>query len=199
MIGTLVAATAGQTAGRYFLKMLFSTGFVAVSALVNREGPALALLVIFSGITGPAIRIMSFRTNGIYDRLIATPAPKPLLVLGYIGIWSAAVFFALLPAIGISMVLLGPVILLPACLGLVLAACIGTICGLAAKTLGDAHFFAVLAAVPLMIGAVLPGPQSLILPYSSIAAASVTLPSFVSQAGILVLVLIILGGAATRM
>jgi hypothetical protein len=199
MIRTVAAAAAAQARGRFALKILLSAGFVAVSALVHREGFALALLVIFSGITGPAIRIMTIRTSGLYDRLIASPASKPALVLGYTGIWSAAVFAALVPAVAIALVLLGPGIILPVGTGTVLAVTIGTLCGLAAKTLGDAHLIAILATVPLIIATILPGPQSLVLPYSSIAAVPVAPLAYLLQAGFLLLVLMILGGLATRM
>jgi hypothetical protein len=199
MIRTLVMAAAAQTPGRFVIKAVLSAGFVAVSALVHREGFALALLVIFSGVTGPAIRIVSLRTGGILDRLVASPASKPLLVLGYTGIWSAAVFAALVPAVTIGVVLQDYGILVPVSTGTVLAAGIGTLCGLAAKTLGDAHLLAVLAAIPLIISAVAPGSWSLLLPYPSIAAGPVTLLSSLSQLGFLAIFLLALGGLATRM
>jgi hypothetical protein len=199
MIRTLAAAAAAQSRGRFALKILLSAGFVAVSALVHREGFALALLVIFSGITGPAIRIVTLRTSGLYDRLKASPASKPAMVLGYTGIWSAAVFAALVPAAAIAMALLGPGIILPMGTGTVLAVTIGTLCGLGAKTLGDAHLLAILATVPLIIATIVPGPQTLVLPYSSIAAVPVSPLASLSQAGFLFVCLLILGGVAARM
>lgn len=199
MIPVPVRATAAQTPGRFALKTVILTVLVAGAALVQKEGLALALLLIFSGVTGPAIRIMTLRTSGIFDRIMVSPVNKPAVFLLYTGIWSTAVLSALVPAVAISLYLLGPALLVPIITGSILAASIGTLSGLAATTLGDAHLYAILATAPLVAGTLIPGPWSLVLPFSSLSMNTTSLLFSLSQIGFLGLWLMITAGMASRM
>lgn len=199
MIPVPVRATAAQTPGRFALKTVILTVLVAGAALVQKEGLVLALLLIFSGVTGPAIRIMTLRTSGIFDRIMVSPVNKPAVFLLYTGIWSTAVLSALVPAVAISLYLLGPALLVPIITGSILAASIGTLSGLAATTLGDAHLYAILATAPLVAGTLIPGPWSLVLPFSSLSMNTTSLLFSLSQIGFLGLWLMITAGMASRM
>jgi len=199
MIETIFRAVAAQSSGRFILKSLVSLIFVAIFTVIQKGGLALAMLVIFSGVTGPAIRIVTLRTSGILDRIITTPAHKPSMFLIFTGVWSAAVFAALVPALVILLFQAGPVIMVPVISGTVLAVSIGTLTGIAAKTLGDAHLYAILAAVPLIIGTLLPGPQSLALPYSSMSLTLFPAISLLTQTCFLGVWLMILAGLVSRM
>jgi len=198
MIRSLGRAASGQTPTRFLAKTVLSTALVAGAVLVHREGFALSFLLVFSGITGPAVRLMSLRASGMLDRLLSSPAPKPGLVLGYTGFWSISTLAALAPAIAIAGVSAGPPVLVSAVAGSVLASGIGTLCGLLARSLGDAHLLAVSASLPLIAGMVLPGPWSFFLPYAAIATGTFTAPALASQAGLAAGSLILLGGLVSR-
>jgi hypothetical protein len=198
MISIPVRAVAAQTPWRFILKSLVSLFLVAAAAVIHKEGPALALLVIFSGVTSPAIRVMTLKMNGIFDRIRVSPVSRPSVVLVYTGIWSVAAFAALIPAIIVVLYLLDPILLVPLLIGTVLAVTIGTLAGLAAKTLGDAHLYAILAAGLLIIGTLAAGPLSLLFPYSSVSMNTISLVSAITQTGFLILWLVVLVAVAER-
>jgi len=198
MMLSLGSAASGQTPPRFLAKTVLATGIVAAAAFMQRGGFALAILLVVAGITGPAVRVMNLRTNGMVDRLRSCPASKPGLVLGYAGLWSVVTLAALAPAIAIAGLSSGPAVIAPAVTGSVLAAGVGTLCGLAARTLGDVHLLAIAASVPLVAGAVLPGPWSLFLPYASVAAGTLTPLALASQIGLAACCLALLGGLASR-
>ncbi len=199
MIGIPFRAVAAQTPWRFVMKVVVSMFLVAIAVVIHKEGLALALLVIFSGVTGPAIRIVTLRMSGMLDRIMVSPAYRPFLVLTYTGIWSIAVFAALVPASLIVLYLQGSALLLPLITGTVLAVSVGTLAGLAAKTLGDAHLYAILAAAPLVVSSLVPGPQSLVLPYSTISMNIFSPFSTVTQIGFLIVWLLVLVAVASRM
>jgi hypothetical protein len=199
MITVTARAVSAQTLTRFLSKALLSAALVAAAALFGKEGLALSLLVIFSGVTGPALRIVTLRMSGILDRVTVSPVNKPSAALFYTAVWSAMVCLALVPAIVIAVYLLGPALLVRFGIGGILAVTVGTLSGIAAKTLGDAHLYAVLAAVPLILATLIPYSPASILPYASLSANTVSLGSSVVQTGFLVALLMILAGVASRM
>ncbi len=199
MIGIPFRAVAAQTPWRFMLKALSAVFLVGIAAVIHKEGLALSLLVIFSGITGPAIRVMTLKMSGMLDSIRVSPVSRPSAVLVFTGIWSVTVSAALVPAMVIALYLQGPALLVPLITGTVLAVTIGTLAGLMAGSLGDAHLFSILAAAPLIIGTLIPGPQSLVLPYPSMSMNAISLVSMVTQIGFLILLLLILAGVAERM
>ena len=159
MIGIPFRAVAAQTPGRFMLKVLSAVFLVGIAAVIHREGLVLSLLVIFSGVTGPALRVMTLKMSGMFDRIRVSPVSKPSAVLVFTGIWSVTVSSSLVPAMVIVLFLQGPALLVPLVTGTVLAVTIGTLAGLGAKSLGDAHLYAILAAAPLIIGTLIRAPS----------------------------------------
>ncbi len=199
MIGIPFRAVAVQTPWRLMFKALAAVVLVGVAAGIHREGLVLSLIVIFSGVTGPALRVMTLKMSGRFDRIRVSPVSRPSAVLVFTCIWSATVFAALVPAIVIALYLQGPALLIPIATGTVLAVTIGTIAGLGAGSLGDAHLYAILAAALLVIGTLIPGPQALLLPYPSLSMNAISLAPMVSQIGFLILMVLILAGLVSRM
>ena len=199
MIGIPFRAVAAQTPWRFMFKALTAVVLVGIAAGIHKEGLVLSLLVIFSGITGPALRVMTLKMSGIFDRIRVSPVSRPSAVLVFTGIWSITVFAALVPAMAIALYLQGPALLVPLVTGTVLAVTIGTLAGLEAGSLGDAHLYAILASAPLIIGTLIPGPQFLLLPYPSMSMNAISLVPTVTQIGFLILMVLILTGIVSRM
>lgn len=198
MIPAAARAVAGQAPSRFLLKSFLSLVIVAGSALAGREGAALALLVIFSGVTGPALRISSLRLSGVFDRILVSPVSRPTAALYFTGIWGLAVGIALVPAAVVAVSRSGPALIIPLVTGILLAVAAGTFAGLVSDSLAGAHFSAILVSGMLIVAAVVPGPLSPVLPFGSLVqtGSAVAVPA---QLGLIAGVLLLLAAISTRM
>lgn len=198
MIPVPARAVAGQAPSRFLLKVFLSLVIVAGSALAGREGTALALLVIFSGVTGPALRISSLRMSGVFDRILVSPVSRPAAALYFTGVWGLAVGAALVPATIVVASRSGPALIMPLVAGILLAVAAGTFAGLVSDSLAGAHLSAILASGILVVATVVPGPHASVLPFGSlIQAGSAT--GVPAQLALLAGVLLLLAAVSTRM
>lgn len=195
MMALKFKALAGQSTTWMIVKAAVSLIVVALAALVSREGLALAIIIIFMGVTGPAIRLVTMKMGGMYDRLIVSPASKPRFFFEFSGLWGIAVLLPLLPAIAAVAILTGPAAIVPVLTGTALAIMLGTLAGFLSRGLSDAHLAALLAAGLLIAVTFVTTPVTVFLPYASLSAgaydpavlaASLVLP--VAAAAVLTLV-----------
>jgi hypothetical protein len=195
MMALKFRALAGQSVPWLVVKAVVSVLVVALAALVSREGLALAIIIVFMGVTGPAIRLVTIKMSRIYDRLIVSPVPKPRFFLEFCGLWGIAVLLPLVPAIAVVMALTGPAAMIPVITGTALAVTLGTMAGFLSRGLSDAHLAALLVAGLLIALTLVKTPVAGLIPYVSLLAGtydpvalvvSVVLP--VAAAAVLVLV-----------
>ncbi len=165
-------ALAGQTPLRVIAKAVLSLVVVGLAAVVSREGPVLAILVIFTGVTGPTIRLVTMKTEGIFDRIIVSPAAKPRFFLHFAGLWVIAVLLPLVPAIIVVMILAGPLTIIPILLGTLLAVTLGTLAGFATRGLSEAHLAALVVAGILIPLSIIRTPVAPFLPYTAFSSTS---------------------------
>jgi len=165
-------ALAGQSAPWLIVKAVVSLLVVALAALVSREGLALAIIIVFMGVTGPAIRLVTMKMSGIYDRLIVSPVSKPRFFLAFSGLWGVAVLLPLLPAIAVVAILTGPAAIVPVITGTALAVTLGTLAGFLSRGLSDAHLAALLVAGLLIAVFLVKSPVAGFFPYASLSAGT---------------------------
>lgn len=185
-------ALAGQTTLRVLAKVVLLTLIVAAAAFFSHGGSVLALLIIFTGVTGPAIRLVSMKIDGTFDRIIVSPAAKPVFFLRFAGLWAIAVILPLIPAVILIAILQGPVIIIPVLLGTILAVTLGTLAGFGARGLSDAHLTALLMAGALISLSIIRTPVAVFLPYTFLASvpaepAGLVVSALLPAAGIIIL------------
>ncbi len=165
-------ALAGQTPIRLIAKAALSLLFVGVAVFVSREGLVLAIMIIFTGVTGPTIRLVTMKMDGVYDRIIVSPVSKPRFFLGFAGHWVIAVLLPLIPAIAVVMIRTGPVTIIPVVLGMVLAVTLGTLAGFTSRGLSEGHLAALLVSGLLIPLSIIRTPVAAFLPYTTISSSS---------------------------
>ncbi|HTY52087.1 MAG TPA: hypothetical protein VMB35_02715 [Methanomicrobiales archaeon] len=165
-------ALAGQSAIWITAKAAVSLSVVGLAGLVSRGGLALAVIIVFMGVTGPTIRLVTMKMGGIYDRILVSPASKPGFFLEFAGYWAVAVLLPLVPAIVAVAILAGPAMIIPVLAGTVLAVTSGTMAGFMSRGLSDAHLAALLVAGLLIALSLVRTPVAGLLPYSVLAAAT---------------------------
>ena len=191
-------ALAGQTPVRVLAKAALSLLAVMLAAFFSREGAVLAILIIFTGVTGPTIRLVTMKLDGTFDRIIVSPVSKPLFFLRFAGLWVIAVILPLVPAISVVAILQGPVTIIPVLLGTVLAAILGTLAGSVAHGLSDAHLGALLMAGLLIPLSLIRTPAAVFLPYAALSTFPVEPAGFVLSAILPAAGIVILAVAASR-
>lgn len=172
-------ALAGQAFTRIIAKAALSFLLVVIAAFLAREGIALAMIIIFSGITSPTIRLATMKIAGTYDRIIVSPVSKPAFFLKVAGYFAIAAFIPLVPSIILVMVLANPVIIIPAVTGILLAAALGTVAGIVARGLSEAHLTALLASGLLIVLTAIRTPLTAVNPYYALSSPSYELPALV--------------------
>ncbi len=165
-------ALAGQSPLRMLAKAVISLLFVGLATLVSREGLALVMILIFTGVTGPTIRLVTLKMEGIYDRIIVSPVSKVRFFYGFAGFWAIAVLLPLVPAIALVAALHGPLTIIPVITGTVLAVTLGTLAGVVARGLSDAHLAALLVSALLIGLSLVKGPIADFIPYTALSLSS---------------------------
>jgi hypothetical protein len=191
-------ALAGQSPVRIIAKAAISLIVVGLAAFFSREALALAIIIIFTGITGPAIRLITMKMDGTYDRIIVSPAPKPRFWLNFAGLWTIAVLLPLLPAIAIMVLLDGPVTIIPIILGTVLATALGTLAGMVSRGLSDAHLAALVLSGMLIVLTIIRTPASAFLPYAALTSLSVDPLALITPGILPVVAIFVLALIASR-
>ncbi len=191
-------ALAGQTPLRIIAKAAVSLLVVAIAAVLSREGIALAIIIIFTGVTGPTIRLVTMKMDGIYDRIVVSPTSKPRFFVEYTGFWVIAVLLPLIPAITIVVILKGLVMIIPVISGTLLAAALGTLAGFVSRGLSEAHLFALFSSAVLIILSVIRIPLSTFMPYTIFSSTSTDPAALIISLILPSVVIIILAFAVSR-
>ena len=191
-------ALAGQTTLRIIAKAAISLLVVGLAALVSREGSALAIIIIFTGVTGPAIRLVTMKIDGTYIRVIVSPVSKARFFLGFAGLWTVAVLLPLVPSIAVVAIRDGPVTLLSVILGTILATILGTLAGLVSRGLSDTHLAALGIAGLLIVLSLIRTPVSAFLLYASLTYPSVNPAALITPVILPAIAIAVLAVAASR-
>ncbi|MEN6609462.1 MAG: hypothetical protein ABFC24_01345 [Methanoregulaceae archaeon] len=191
-------ALAGQSPVRVTAKAAVSLIFVGLAAFVSHGGPALAILIIFMGVTGPTLRLVTMKMDGIYDRIIVSPVPKFRFFLGFTGLWSIAVLLPLLPTIVLVAVLSGPVTIVPVVMGTILAASLGTLAGSVSRGLSEAHLAALALSALLIVLSIVKTPVAIFLPYTALSAGSADPIALAASAILTVIAVVLPAGVVSR-
>ena len=170
MIPVFFKALAGQSASRVAAKAVLSVIFVAIAAYFSRGDVALAIIIIFTGVTGPAIRLVTMKMNGTYDRIVVSPGLKSTFFLRFAGVWFIAVILPLVPSIAVVAVIYGSAVIVQAVSGTILAVSLGSIAGIAARGLSEAHLTALFAATVLIFLSFIKTPMTFFMPYTAFSS-----------------------------
>jgi len=192
------SALARQTPFRVIGKAALSLLVVGLAAFVSREGLALSLMIIFTGVTGPTIRLVTMKMDGIYDRIYVSPLSKPRFFLGFAGYWVVAVLLPLVPAIVVVMILNNPVTIIPVILGTVLAVALGTLAGFLSRGLSEAHLAALLVSGVFIPLSIIRTPLAAFLPFTAISSSAPQPAAFVLIVILPVVALVVLILAVSR-
>jgi hypothetical protein len=189
---------AGQSTIWLVAKAIVSLIVVGLAAFVGREGLALAIIIVFMGVTGPTIRLVTMKMGGTYDRIIVSPVSKPRFFLIFAGLWCGAVLLPLVPSIAVVAILAGPAMIIPVLTGTVLAVVSGTLAGFVSRGLSDAHVAALLIAGVLIALALVKTPITGLFPYAALVASSSDPEGLASSIIVPVVALIVLALAVSR-
>jgi hypothetical protein len=198
MMMTDFRALAGQSPVRIIAKAAVSLIVVGLAAFFSREALALAIIIIFTGITGPAIRLITMKMDGTYDRIIVSPAAKPRFFLNFAGLWVIAVLLPLVPAIAVVMIRDGPVTIIPVILGTALATVLGTLAGFVSRGLSDAHLAALVLSGLLIVLTIIRTPAAGFLPYAALSSLSVDPAALITPVILTVIAIAVLALTASR-
>jgi hypothetical protein len=165
-------ALAGQSTIWLVVKAIVSFVVVGLAAFVGREGLALAIIIVFMGVTGPTIRLVTMKMGGTFDRIIVSPVSKPRFFLEFAGLWSGAVLLPLVPSIAVVAILAGPAMIIPVLTGTILAVASGTLAGFVSRGLSDAHLAALLVAGVLIALSLVKTPIAGLFPYAALSSPS---------------------------
>ena len=165
-------ALAGQTPFRIIAKAGLSLLFVGLATLVSREGLALSILIIFTGVTGPTIRLVTLKMDGLYDRIIVSPASKSRFFFKFAGFWTVAVLLPLIPAMVAVIIPQGPATIIPIISGTVLAVLVGTLAGVVSRGLSEAHLAAILTSGLLIVFSIINTPVATYVPFTALSSAA---------------------------
>ena len=191
-------ALAGQTPARIVAKAAVSLLVVGLAAVISREGPALAVIIIFTGVTGPAIRLVTMKMDGVYDRIIVSPVSKPLIFCAFAGLWAVAVLIPLVPAIVIVLIRSWPVVIIPVISGTLLAATLGTLAGVVSRGLSEAHLAAILTSAPFIVLSFIRTPLAPFIPYTLISSPFFGTAALIALVILPVIALVLLAFIASR-
>jgi hypothetical protein len=191
-------ALAGQTPVRVLAKAAISLLAVMLATLFSREGAVLAILIIFTGVTGPAIRLVTMKLDGTFDRIIVSPVSKPVFVTRFAVLWTIAALLPLVPAVFVVAVLHGPVIIIPVLLGTILATALGTLAGFVARGLSDGHLGALILAGVLIPLSIVQTPAAVFLPCAALSLFPVSPDGLVISAILPAAGIVILAVTASR-
>lgn len=174
-------ALAGQSAIWIIAKAAVALFVTGAAAVFDREGLALAVIIVFMGVTGPTIRLVTMKMSGIYDRIIVSPTSKPRFFMEFSGLWGGAVLLPLIPAIAVVAILTGPAAFIPILAGTALAVTLGTLAGFLSRGLSDAHLAALLVAGLLIAVSLVKTPVAGFFPYASLSAGAYDPAALVSS------------------
>ncbi len=149
-----------RLAGRIIVPLVV----VTVGGLLGYAGLILIALLIFVVVTGTAINLVKLRLSGMFRRVVVSERPKSEIFSAYTANFVLIYSAQFLPAMLAGAYFGGLVILPYAELSLILAAISGTFVGLASKSLGSVHLYAVLVTVPLILLGINASPVKALFP-----------------------------------
>jgi hypothetical protein len=173
MIARFLAREALRDRRGFVLKAGLPLVIVAGAAPAGFAGPALAMLILFTGIIGGGMAVTRLRAAGMFDRLVASPAPKPVLFIEIAATETLLHLAGFGPAILLACIVSGASLVIPALLSIAVTGVIGVLVGLASRGFGDLHLNAILAVLPLLLAAVIQSPVSLLLPFRALLVPEV--------------------------
>lgn len=131
-------------------------------------------------------------------RILVSPVSKFRFFLTFTGLWSIAVFLPLVPAVVVVAIISGPAMMVPAVLGTVLAVALGTLAGLMARGLSEAHLAAILLSALIAVLSFVKTPAASFLPFVSLTSGSADAPAFAASLILTVGVVFLSAGIVSR-
>jgi hypothetical protein len=199
MIGRVMIREFFHNRKSALLKIAIPFVIVAVAGFAGYAGIGLAMLLVFTGVIGAGMSVVKLKTNGFYDRLIASPVRKIDLFLDIAGAQTLILVMQYLPSIATAAYFSGPAIIYPAVLSLLVVVVIGIAIGTASRGLGDMHLNATMAVLPLLLATFAPAPVVRILPFHAIIVPELSVPAIVLPAITLVALYLVFLGWVSRL
>lgn len=135
------------------LKVTLPFAVVLGSSIMGYQAVALAMMIIFSVMTGSAMNIVKLKVSGIYDRLVIAPISKRKMFLKFLGVYTLLYCIQFSPAIAVVAVSNGAAVIFSV-LSIGTVAVAGTLVGMYSQSLGEVHLNSTLCIFPLLFLAV---------------------------------------------
>lgn len=168
------------------LKIAIPFALVLVAYRFGFGNFALAMVLIFTIVTGAGLKIVQLKTQGVYDRLITAPLSKQRLFtelsLMSIGLY----FLQFLPTLFIGVYYENIEVLIFSVLSIAVVVFVGMLVGVHADSFGQIHLNSLITVLPLAAVAMIPMSISYLFPFIYIAQAIFTLEGFLFS-GLLIL------------
>jgi len=169
------------------LKIAIPFALVLVAYRFGFGNFALAMVLIFTIVTGAGLKIVQLKTQGVYNRLITSPLSKRRLFtelsLMSIGLY----FLQFLPTLFVGLYFENIDVLVFSMFSIAVVVLVGTLVGVHANSFGQIHLNSLITVLPLAAVAMIPMSVSYLFPFIYIVQAIFTLE------GTLLSVMVIIG------
>jgi len=146
---------------------------------------ALTMVLIFTIVTGAGLKIVQLKTEGVFDRLIASPLSKPRLFAEMSSMSIGLYVLQLLPTLFIGVYYNGANVFIFSLLAIAVVVLIGTLVGVHAKSFGQIHLNSLITVVPLAALAMVPVWISFLFPFIYISQSVFSLEGILLSLGVI--------------
>ena len=147
------------------LKILLPFSIVLISYQYGFGNLALIMVMIFTINIGAGLKIVQLKTNGLYDRIIASPASNQRLFFEMICLFIIFYFIQFLPTFLLALYYTGIASFLFSLFSLIIIVLIGSLVGIHTKTFGQMHLQSIITVLPLAALTIIPFSLSYYFPF----------------------------------
>ena len=185
MMGRILWADYVKSKKNILLKIALPFVLVLVAYRFGMGSFALVMVLIFTIVTGAGLKIVQLKTEGVYDRLIASPLSKPRLFVEMSSMSIGLYMLQLSPTLFLGVYHDGAAVLVFSLLAIAVVVLIGTLVGIHARSFGQIHLNSLITVVPLAALAMVPVSISYLFPFIYISRAVFSVEGMVLSLGVI--------------
>jgi len=186
MMGRILLADYVKSKKNVLLKITLPFALVLMAYRFGIGSFSLAMVLIFTIVTGAGLKIVQLKTEGVYDRLIASPLSKPRLFVEMSSVSIGLYILQLSPTLVLGMYYNGIAVLVFSVLAIVTVVLIGTLVGIHARSFGQIHLNSLITVIPLVALAMIPVSISYLFPFIYISQSAFSLEGILLSLGVIV-------------
>ncbi len=192
MMGKILWADYLKNKKNIVLKIALPLALVLVAYRFGIGSFALVMVLIFTIVTGAGLKIVQLKTEGVYDRLIASPYSKPRLFTEMASMSIGLYVLQLLPTLFVGVYYDGVKIFIFSVLAVAVVVLVGTLVGVHARSFGQIHLNSLITVIPLAALAMVPVSVSFLFPFIYISRPVFSLEGMMLSLGMILGLYIVL-------